>query len=49
MDSKFLVSLITPFTRYSKWKLKIISSLKRQDIYDVSIGDDKESYEELHD
>ena len=45
MDSKLLVPLLTPPTRYSKWKMKMISSLKGQGIYDVSIGIGKESYE----
>ena len=45
MDSKLSVTLLTPSTRYSEWKLKMISSLKRQDIYEVSIGIGKESYE----
>ena len=43
MDSS--VPLLTPFKIYSEWKLKMISSLKRQDLYEVSIGLGKESYE----
>ena len=42
MDSS--VPLLTPFTSYSEWKLKMIASLKRQDLYEVSIGLGKESY-----
>ena len=49
MDSKLLVPLLTPSTRYSKWKMKIISSLKGQDLYEVSIGLDKEPYENEND
>ena len=49
MDSRLLVPLLTPFTRYSEWKLKMISSLKRQGLYNISIGVGKESYEEIND
>ena len=45
MDLRFPIPLLTPFTRYSEWKLEMISSLKRQGIYEVSIGLGKESYE----
>ena len=45
MDSKLSVPLLTPSTRYSEWKMKMISYLKRQHIYEVSIGIGKESYE----
>ena len=45
MDSRLSVPLLTPFTRYSEWKLKMISSLKRQGLYEVSIGLGKYSYE----
>ena len=45
MDSRLSVPLLTPSTRYSEWKLKMISSLKRQDLYEVSIGIGKEYYE----
>ena len=45
MDSILLVPLLTPCTRYSEWKLKMIASLKRQGLYEVSIGIGKESYE----
>ena len=45
MDSRLSVPLLTPFTRYSEWKLKMISSLKRQCLYEVSIGLGKEYYE----
>ena len=43
MDSS--VPLLTPFRSYSEWKLKMIASLKIQDLYEVSIGLGKESYE----
>ena len=49
MDLRLLVPLLTLSTRYSKWKMKMISSLKRQDIYEVSIGLGKVSYEEEND
>ena len=49
MDSKLSVPLLTPSTRYSEWKLKMISSLKRQGLYEVSIGIGKESYEDDND
>ena len=45
MDLNLSVSLITPSTRYSKWRMKMISSLKGQGIYDVSILLGKDSYE----
>ena len=45
MDSKLSVPRLTPSIRYSKWKLKMIASLKRQDLYEVSIGIGKDSYE----
>ena len=45
MDLKLLVPLLTPSTRYSKWKLKMISSLKRKYLYEASIRIGKESYE----
>ena len=44
MDSILLVPLLTPSTRYSEWKLKMIASLKRQGLYEVSIGLGKASY-----
>ena len=43
MDSRLSVPLLTPFTRYLECKLKMISSLKRKGIYEVSIGIGKES------
>ena len=46
MDSRLSVPLLTPFTIYSEWKLKMISSLKRQDLYEVSVGLGKEYYED---
>ena len=49
MDSKLSVLLLTPSTRYSEWKMKMISSLKRQYLYEVSIGLGKESYEDEND
>ena len=45
MGSKLSVPLLTPSTRYSEWKMKMIASLKREDLYEVSIGLGKESYE----
>ena len=47
MDS--LIPLLTPFTSYSEWKLKMIASLKRRGLYEVSIGLGKESYENEND
>ena len=47
MDSS--VPLLTPFTTYSEWKLKLNASLKRQGLYEVSIGLGKESYENEND
>ena len=44
MDSILLVPLLTPSTRYSEWKLNMIAYLKRQGLYEVSIGIDKDSY-----
>ena len=44
MDSILLVPLLTPSIRYSEWKSKMIASLKRQSIYEVSMGLGKESY-----
>ena len=43
MDSS--VPLLTPFTSYSKWKMVMIASLKRHDLYEVFIGLGEESYE----
>ena len=47
MDS--IVPLLTPFTSYSEWKMKMIASLKRQHLYEVSIGLGEESYESEND
>ena len=47
MDSS--VSLLNPFTSYSEWKLKMIASLKRQGLYEVSIRIGKESYDNEND
>ena len=47
MDSS--VPLLTPFTNYSEWKMKMIASLKRQDLYEVSTGLGEESYESEND
>ena len=44
-----LVPLLTLFTNQSEWKMKMIASLKRQDLYEVSIGLGKESYEDEND
>ena len=49
MDLRLSVPLLTPFTRHSEWKLKMISSLKRQGLYEVSIGLGKDSYEDEND
>ena len=49
MDSRVSVPLLSPFTSYSEWKLKKISSLKRQGLYEISIGASEESYEEPSD
>ena len=46
MDSRLSVPLLTLCTRYSEWKLKMISSLKRQGLYEVYIGLGKEYYED---
>ena len=46
MDSKLSVPLLTPSTRYSEWKLKMIAYLKRQGLYEVSNGIGKESYKD---
>ena len=45
MDSRVSVPLLVPFTSDSEWKLKMISSLKRQNLYEISIGAGEESYE----
>ena len=49
MDSILPVPLLTPSIRYSEWKLKMISYLKRQCIYEVSIGIGKGSYKDDND
>ena len=46
MDSRLSVPLLTPFTRYSKWKLKMVPSLKRQGLYEVSVGICQYCYED---
>ena len=43
MDSILSIPLLTPSTRYSEWKFNMISSLKRQGLYEISIGLGKES------
>ena len=43
------VPLLTPFTSYSEWKMKMIASLKKQDLYEVSIGLGEESFERKDD
>ena len=45
MDSILSVPVLTPSTRYLEWKLKMIASLKRQGLYEVSIRLGKDSYE----
>ena len=47
MDSS--IPLLTPFTSYSEWKLKMIASLKRRGLYEVSIGIGRETYENEND
>ena len=49
MDSRVSVPLLSPFTIYSEWKLNIISYLKRQGLYEISIRASEESYEEPSD
>ena len=49
MDFKLLAPLLTPFTRYSEWKLKLIISLKRHGLYEISIGVGEEYYKEIND
>ena len=49
MDSRISVPLLSPFTSYSEWKLKMISYIKRQDLYEISIGAGEESYEDPSD
>ena len=46
MDSRVSVPLLSPFTIYSECKLNIISYLKKQGLYEISIGVGEESYEE---
>ena len=47
MDSS--IPLLTPFISCSKWKLKMIAYMKRQDLYDLSIALGKYSYENEND
>ena len=47
MDSS--VPLLTLFTSYSEWKMKMIASLKRQGLYGVSIGLGEEYFESEND
>ena len=47
MDSS--VPLLNPLTSYSEWKLKLIASLKRKDLYEVSSRLGKDSYENDND
>ena len=49
MDSRVSVPLLAPFTSYLEWKLKMISYLKRQGLYEISIGVGEESYEDPSD
>ena len=49
MDLRVSFPLLAPFTSYLEWKLNIISYLKRQGLYDISIGASEESYEEASD
>ena len=43
------IPLLTLFTNYSEWKMKMTASLKRQDLYEVSIGIGRETYENEND
>ena len=45
MDSRVSVPIVFPFTSYSEWKLKMISYLKRQCLYEIYIGAGEDSYE----
>ena len=47
MDSS--IPLLTPFTSYSEWKMKMIASLKRQGLYGVALGLSEESFESEND
>ena len=47
MDSS--VPLLTPFTSYSEWKMKMIASLKRQGLYGVSMGLGEDYFESEND
>ena len=49
MDSRLSIPLLAPFTSYSEWKLKMISYLKIQGLYEISIGAGEDSYEEPSD
>ena len=49
MDSRVSIPLLSPFTSYLEWKLKIISYLNKKGLYEISIGAGEESYEELSD
>ena len=49
MESRVSLPLLSPFTSYSEWKLKMISYLKRQGLYEISIGSSEESYEDTSD
>ena len=44
MDLILSIPVLTPSTRYSEWRLKMIAYLKRQGLYEVSIGLGKYSY-----
>ena len=49
MDSRVSIPLLDPPTSYLEQKLKMISSLKRQGLYEISIGDGEYSYEDPSD
>ena len=49
MDSKLSIPLLTPSIGYVDQELKMISFLKRQDLYEVSIGIGKQSYDNEND
>ena len=43
------VSLLTLFTNYLEWKMKMIASMKRWGLYGVSIGFGEEYFESEND
>ena len=49
MDSRVSIPILSPFTSYSEWKLKMITYPNRQYLYEISIGAGEESYEDPSD